>query len=90
MIGAKGKDSGAGLGLAEGQGIGGSEALYGVEDAGRIVHHTERIDHGTELLFGEAVSEIVGEAAAYEQHPLARRELPASGWYVYDSSKVHE
>ena len=49
--------------------------LYRMENACRIIHHTEGIHRGTEAILHESATQIVGKATAHEEHLLCRLYL---------------
>ena len=59
-------------------------ALYGVQNARRVVHHAVRIDRSAKLVVDEPATDVVGEAGAYEEHALAwvdsERRLVYDDW----------
>ena len=52
--------------------------LHGVINAGWVIHHPKRIDHGTEFLINEPLTDAVGKTGSDKQHPLKRRDT--KGW----------
>ena len=89
VVGAKGHHGSTLFVGRERHGVVLRQASHGVQDAGGVVHHAIRIDHGAELLFCEPLADIVGEARAYEQHALARLYLPRAFGNVYYGSEFH-
>ena len=59
-------------------------ALYGVQNARRVVHHAVRIDRSAKLVVDKPATDVVGEAGAYEEHALAwvysERRLVYGDW----------
>ena len=59
-------------------------ALYGVQNARRVVHDAEGIDRSAKLVVDEPATDVVGEAGAYEKHALAwvysERRLVYGDW----------
>ena len=63
--------------------------FHGVQYAGRIVHHPERVHHGTELVFGELSPHVVGETRTHEEHTLAGSDAERGVWYIYFRPEFH-
>ena len=68
MVGAKGQESDAG---SSGRNAG-SNALKGMEDAGRVVHYAVGIDGGGECLVAETLANSIGKTRAHKEDFFAR------------------
>ena len=50
------------------------QSFDGVEDAGRIIHHTERIDNGWEMVVVKPTPDFISKARAHTKHGFGRMD----------------
>ena len=80
VVGAEGDKGDTGFALV---------SFHGVQDRGGVIHRTEGVDGGAELVFKEALADAVGKTRADEEHLLARLYLKIRLRYINNSPKFH-